>query len=72
MKNINNQINDKNYEIGISYFMKYDENLKVFLPDIWEGEIEPYLEEFFFDQQDQVDAFRWEKLKEHQLKEWVD
>ena len=72
LKNINNQINDKNYEIGISYFMKYDENLKVFLPDIWEGEIEPYLEEFFFDQQDQVDAFRWEKLKEHQLKEWVD
>ena len=72
LKNINNQINDRNYELGISYFMKYEENLKAFLPDIWEGEIEPYLEEFFFDQQDQVDAFRWEKLKEQQLEEWVD
>ena len=72
LKNINNQINDRNYELGISYFMKYEENLKAFLPDIWEGEVEPYLEEYFFDQQDQVDAFRWEKLKEQQFKEWID
>ena len=27
-------------------------------------EIEPYLEEYFFDQADKVDKFRWEKLQE--------
>jgi 5-methylcytosine-specific restriction protein B len=26
-------------------------------------EVEPYLEEYFFDQQDKVDAFRWASVR---------
>jgi len=28
-------------------------------------EIEPYLEEYFFDQRDKMDQFRWDKIKNH-------
>jgi 5-methylcytosine-specific restriction protein B len=30
-------------------------------------EIEPYLEEYFFDQPDQVEAFRWRKVEKQLL-----
>jgi 5-methylcytosine-specific restriction enzyme B len=33
------------------------------LPDIWALEIEPYLEEYFFDRMDTVERFRWDKIK---------
>jgi 5-methylcytosine-specific restriction protein B len=32
------------------------------IEDIWRMEIEPYLEEYFFDQTDTVDDYRWEKV----------
>jgi 5-methylcytosine-specific restriction protein B len=33
------------------------------LPSIWQVEIEPYLEEFFFDRLDQVALWRWSTVK---------
>jgi 5-methylcytosine-specific restriction protein B len=30
-------------------------------------EIEPYLEEYFFDRRDQIDSFRWEKIEQEIL-----
>jgi len=62
LKKINKQIGDKHYEVGISYFMLSD--LSDQLGDIWMMEIEPYLEEYFFDQPDKMSNFRWQKVKE--------
>lgn len=61
LKRLNNAIADKHYEVGISYFLT--ENLAEEIEDIWQMEIEPYLEEYFYDQLDKVDEFRWGKIK---------
>jgi len=60
LTNLNKQIGDRHYEVGISFFLKHD--LSEQIEDIWRMEIEPYLEEYFFDQQDKIEAFRWEKV----------
>ena len=60
LTNLNKQIGDRHYEVGMSYFLKKD--LSDHIEDIWRMEIEPYLEEYFFDQQDKTEAFRWEKV----------
>jgi 5-methylcytosine-specific restriction protein B len=62
LKRLNNAIANKHYEIGISFFLT--ENLAEELEDIWQMEIEPYLEEYFYDQLEKVDKFRWEKIKQ--------
>lgn len=61
LADINNQINDPHYALGISYFLRKD--LSTQLEDIWKMEIEPYLEEYFFDQSDKARQFAWEKIK---------
>jgi 5-methylcytosine-specific restriction protein B len=62
---LNSAINDRHYEVGISFFLHPDigDNLQ----DIWEMEIEPYIEELFFDQADTAAGFRWEKVKGEML-----
>ncbi|MBE9506249.1 MAG: AAA family ATPase, partial [Chloroflexi bacterium] len=72
LRKVNEAIGDSNYEIGSSYFMKDDGNLPDVLGDIWVGEIEPYLEEFFYDNVSKVDVFRWETLQEGELSDWVE
>ncbi|MFM5980652.1 MAG: McrB family protein [Sphaerospermopsis kisseleviana] len=62
LKRINNAINDKNYEVGISFFLT--PNLREDIEDIWKMEIEPYLEEYFFNNPEKVDEFRWDNIKE--------
>ena len=61
LQKINQVISDKNYEIGISFFIT--DNLHDDIKDIWCMEIEPYLEEYFFNQPETVDEFRWHKLQ---------
>lgn len=61
LRKINQVINDKNYEIGISFFIT--DNLFEDIEDIWCMEIEPYLEEYFFNQPEAVEEFRWNKLQ---------
>lgn len=61
LKQLNQAINDKNYEIGISFFLT--PNLREDIEDIWKMEIEPYLEEYFFNNLEKVDEFRWEKIQ---------
>jgi len=58
---LNRAIKNPNYEIGISYFLKPD--LMNHLESIWKMELEPYLEEYFFDNAKNVDQFRWERVK---------
>lgn len=57
---LNKTIGDKNYHVGITFFM--DSDLDTHLEAIWRMEIEPYLDEYFFDDSTTVDRFRWEKV----------
>lgn len=61
LEEVNREINDENLSIGPSYFLV--ESLKDRLDEIWKTEIEPYLEECFFDRLDRIERFRWMKLK---------
>lgn len=63
LEKLNNTIDDPHYSLGISFFLRKE--LEEELPDIWRMEIEPYLEEYFFDQRDKMDQFRWDKIKNH-------
>lgn len=61
LSQLNNQIGDQNYEIGISFFLR--DKLSEEIEDIWRMEIEPYLEEYYFDHLENVEDFRWEKIR---------
>ncbi|MDW5562583.1 MAG: AAA family ATPase [Methanomassiliicoccus sp.] len=63
-------IRDPNYSLGISYFIKDVNNLKRDIQDIWTGEIEPLLEEIFYDDLERVNPYRWATLSKTTLKEW--
>lgn len=54
---VNRAIGDRQYELGTSFFLRTA--LSAELQAIWQLEIEPYLEEYFFDRPEQVDKFRW-------------
>ncbi len=60
LQHLNSQINDPHYAVGPAFFLRVD--LPGQIEDIWRMEIEPYLEEYFFNQLDRVDAFRWERI----------
>ena len=61
LQRLNAQIADPHYEIGITFFLH--EDLAEHLEDIWKMEIEPYLEEYFFDQREKAEAFSWERIQ---------
>jgi 5-methylcytosine-specific restriction protein B len=65
LNRLNNRIGDPHYYIGHTFFLRPD--LDQQLEDIWRMEIEPYLEEYFFDQPDQLDAFRWDRIQQQIL-----
>jgi 5-methylcytosine-specific restriction protein B len=58
---LNDTINDKHYFVGISFFLLGDIESKV--QNIWQMEIEPYVEELFFDQPEKATSFSWERVK---------
>lgn len=66
LESLNQQIGDRHYSIGPSYFLRMD--LVSQIEDIWRMEIEPYLDEFFFDQPDKVQQFLWTKQAEKILR----
>jgi len=61
LRDLNRKIGDHHYEVGTSFFMRPD--IAEQLPDVWSMEIEPYLEEYFFDQRATVDSFRWDEVR---------
>ena len=67
---VNAAIDDRNYEIGISFFLRDGAMLRATLKDIWEGEIEPYLEEYFYDQPSKLEPLRWQSLSTGLLSSW--
>ncbi|MEG3986543.1 AAA family ATPase [Microcoleus sp. S28C3] len=62
LENVNRAINNKHYELGISFFLT--KTLTEDIQDIWQMEIEPYLEEYFFDNQAKMDELLWDKIKD--------
>ncbi|NJN99489.1 MAG: AAA domain-containing protein [Anaerolineales bacterium] len=61
LQKLNHTIADRHYEVGVTFFLR--PNLGDEIEDIWRMEIEPYLEEYFFDRADTVEELRWEKIK---------
>lgn len=66
LERLNKDIGDRHYEIGVSFLLRDD--LQIQIEDVWRMEIEPYLEEYFFDQPDKVNQFRWDMIKGKVLK----
>ncbi|MCB0187134.1 MAG: AAA family ATPase, partial [Caldilineaceae bacterium] len=62
LQRVNRQIGDPQSAIGHSFFMTA--TLGATIADIWQLEIEPYLEEIFFDQPEAVDRLRWERVRD--------
>ncbi|MBE2197134.1 MAG: AAA family ATPase [Anaerolinea sp.] len=60
LRDLNTQIGDPHYHIGHSFFMQA--NVAAQLADIWQMEIEPYLEEYFFNQPDRIAPWRWPQV----------
>ena len=60
LKRLNSHI-EEHYQVGVSFFLS--KNLRQELESIWKMEIEPYLEEYFFNQPDKVAEFRWDRVK---------
>jgi len=61
LKKLNQTIGNPHNEVGISFFLLGD--LVDQIGSVWQLEIEPYLEEYFFDQPSKVDQFRWNEVK---------
>lgn len=59
---INLAIGDPHYHLGVSFFLV--PALAEHLEDIWELEIEPFLEEYFFDRPETLAGFRWQQVRE--------
>ena len=62
LKRLNNTISDRHYEVGITFFLHPD--LVTQIEDIWQMEIQPYLDEYFFDQPDKAKGFYWEFVRQ--------
>ena len=67
LRRLNSQIGDPHYEVGITFFLR--EDIASQISDVWRMEIEPYLEEHFFDQRKKADEFRWEQVRKEILPE---
>ena len=67
LRELNAAIEDPDYAVGITYFL--DEQLMLDIQDIWQTEIEPYVEEYFYDRRQQTETFRWDKIKNRLLLE---
>lgn len=63
---VNKAINNAHYELGVSFFLR--ERLADEIQDVWEMEVEPYLEEHFFGESEAVvKRFRWQEVSKRIL-----
>jgi len=60
LQKVNREIGDPNYSVGITFFMRTD--IRAQIADVWQMEIEPYLEEYFFGE-GMRDDLRWAKVE---------
>ncbi len=60
LRRINRAIDDRNYALGISFFLV--DGLAQQIEDIWRMEIQPYLDEYFFDRPGEAQRFGWDEV----------
>jgi 5-methylcytosine-specific restriction protein B len=62
IEDVNEEINNDDYAIGISYFMK--DNLPEVLESIWKYEIYPYIKEYYIDDDNnKAEKYSWENIR---------
>ena len=71
LQEINRRIGDPDRELGCSFFLQDGAGLAQVLAQVWQGEVEPYLEEVFYDQPEAMAASRWEALAKGPLAVWA-
>ena len=59
---VNAKIDDPNYSVGISFFLR--PKLASEIEGIWRMEIEPYLAEYFFDRPGVAKELGWDRMKD--------
>jgi len=62
---LNGEIGDHHYHVGITFFLHQHLNREI--ADIWQMEIEPYLEEYFFDRPEKAADFSWSNVRKEIL-----
>ena len=60
LERINKDIADRNYFIGVSFFLKHD--IASSISNVWQLEILPYLEEYFFDRPEIAGKYAWKNV----------
>jgi len=60
LEKINKDIGDRNYFIGVSFFLKKD--ITSSISNVWQLEILPYLEEYFFDRPEIAEKYSWKNV----------
>ena len=60
VEEVNQSIGDADRVLGVSFF--FQEGMPQALEAIWRGEIEPYLEEVFYDRPEQAQRWAWEAV----------
>ena len=61
LEDINDKIADKNFSLGVSFFLQ--DNLYAHIDQIWRMEIETYLDEYFFTQPNVLKEYTWDNVK---------
>ncbi|MEM8488972.1 MAG: AAA family ATPase, partial [Bacteroidota bacterium] len=61
LNQINSLVENPRYLIGITYFLRKD--LSQHIEEIWRFEVEPCIEEAFYNDVEKVESFRWNKMK---------
>lgn len=61
LEDVNQTIGDHHYHLGTSFFLQH--SLEDNLQAIWQMEIEPYLEEYFFDRPEKLKQFCWDAIQ---------
>jgi len=70
LRAVNDAIQDPDYYVGISYFLQDGPNLRQCLKEIWQGEIEPYLDEYFYNDKDSAARLTFDYLSDTTFSEW--
>ncbi len=68
LEEVNKRIGHADLELGIAPFMKDGAELPQYIGEIWQGEVEPYLEEAFYDRPEEMAKFRWPGSVQQRLK----
>lgn len=71
LRRVNEEIGDENYHLGVSFFLQDGAELRSTLGEVWQGEVEPYLEEFFYGREERLAEFRWARLASGDLSDWT-